>query len=115
MSLDEETKKQNADRVMARAIEKSMERVGLDFDSSAVKLKELVDATENKMAYDLILCKWQESPPLAALGIQIKALDMILRLQDAYPADKIKHEITDHVDLEKRLNKALRGDKDKEE
>lgn len=109
MSLDDKTKNENADKVMRNAIDKSLENVGINLDYSATKLKELIEVTENKMHYDQTLCEWKESPPLAALSIQIKALDMALRLQDAYPAEKHKHEITDHVDLEERLRRALHG------
>ena len=105
MSLDEETKIANADKVMQTVLEDSLEKAGIDIDYSAEKLKELIEVSDNKQHYDQTLCEWKTSPPLAALN----ALDMAFRLLDAYPAEKHKHEITDHVDLEQRLRKALHG------
>lgn len=113
MSLDEETKIENANKVMQTVLEDALEKAGIDIDYSAEKLKELIEVEDYKQHYDQVLCEWKEAPPLAALNIQIKALDMALRLLDAYPAEKHKHEITDHVDLEQRLRKALHGPEDK--
>jgi hypothetical protein len=113
MSLDEETKIENANKVMQTALEDALKKAGIHLDYSTAKLKELIESTDVKQHYDLVLCEWKEAPPLAALNIQIRALDMAFRLLDAYPAEKHKHEITDHVDLEQRLRKALHGPEDK--
>ena len=113
MSVDEETKVENANKVMQTVLEDALEKAGIDIDYSAEKLKELIEVADNKQHYDQVLCEWKTSPPLAALNIQIKALDMAFRLLDAYPAEKHKHEIADHVNLEERLQKALQSPEEK--
>lgn len=96
-------------QLVAEAITDALVRVGISLEYSARKLKELIEATENKIHYDQVLCKWQVSPPLAALNIQLRALEIALKLQDAFPAEKHRHEIKHHVDLEERLRRALDG------
>lgn len=73
------------------------------------KVKQLMDAVEHEVHYDQVLCKWQISPPLASLNIQLKATDMALRLLGAYPSEKhdLKHSMA--PELEKKLTRALRG------
>jgi hypothetical protein len=40
---------------------------------------------------------------------KLRALEIALKLQDAFPAEKHRHEIKHHVDLEERLRRALDG------
>ena len=88
-------------------IEVAMDAGGLTVSNLIERLKAKLEARENKIFHyqgDIAI-----SPSFEALDIQLKALDMALRLRKAYPDPKldlnltqpIKVEIIDRFEVEK--------------
>jgi hypothetical protein len=83
--------------------------VGLTLTVLAGKLKEALDATEIKTAYDSVLCKWQYSDPLVDHGPRLRAVEISCKLLGAYPSEKYDHVHNIAPNLEERLRRALDG------
>ena len=107
MSKDALTRR--AANTAVTSMQKECNSVDLTLTVLAVKLRETLDATEIKTAYDNVLCKWQYSDPLVAHGPRLRAVEISCKLLGAYPSEKHEHYIHGTVNLEERLRRALDG------
>lgn len=71
---------------------------GPGIDQTLKRLAELIDAKQIKATYDKDRITYKYSKRLADNPSSLKAIDMALRLLNAYPEEKLTltHELTEH-------------------